>query len=93
MLLAYAFDVLSVHRVGFRCDARNVRSAAAIERLGAQFEGVLLGHRGAPDGGRSDTAVFSILRHEWPVLRERLQQRLAPFALPQDYAGRAVAAL
>lgn len=39
MLLGYAFEVLGVHRVAFRCDATNRRSAAAIERLGAQFEG------------------------------------------------------
>jgi RimJ/RimL family protein N-acetyltransferase len=62
-LLAYAFDVLEVHRVAFRCDARNLRSAAAIERLGATFEGVLRGHRNASDGSRADSAVFSILRH------------------------------
>ncbi|WP_426998896.1 GNAT family N-acetyltransferase [Pseudarthrobacter sp. N5] len=93
MLLAYAFDVLAVHRVAFRCDARNTRSAAAIERLGATFEGVLRGHRTAPDGGRSDTAVFSILQQEWPPVRLRLQERLAPFAWPHDYAERAFAAL
>ena len=66
MLLAYAYEVLEVHRVAFRCDARNTRSATAIERLGAQFEGILRGHRAAPGGGRADTAVFSILSQEWP---------------------------
>ena len=50
MLLAYAYEVLEVDRVAFRCDARNTRSATAIERLGAQFEGVLRGHRAAPGG-------------------------------------------
>jgi RimJ/RimL family protein N-acetyltransferase len=100
-LLAYAFDVLEVHRVAFRCDARNQRSAAAIERLGATFEGVLRGHRNASDGSRADSAVFSILRHEWPAARQELRRRLAPFALAGDeyrdgdgdYAGRALAAL
>jgi RimJ/RimL family protein N-acetyltransferase len=81
MLLAHAFDVLGVHRVAFRCDARNTRSASAIERLGATFEGVLRGYRAAPGGGRSDTAVFSILQHEWPSVRAGLEHRLAPFAV------------
>lgn len=79
MLLAYAFGGLGVRRVGFRCDARNRRSAAAIERLGARYEGTLRGHRGAPDGGRADTAVFSILAEEWPGVRAGLRQRLAPY--------------
>lgn len=73
-------------RVAFRCDARNTRSATAIERLGAQFEGVLRGHRAAPGGGRADTAVFSILSQEWPHVREDLRRRLAPFAVGADYS-------
>jgi len=93
MLLGYAFEVLGVHRVGFRCDATNLRSAAAIERLGAQFEGVLRGHRSAQDGGRSNTAVFSILASEWPRVRDGLRSRLAPFDVPAGYAVRTFAAL
>jgi RimJ/RimL family protein N-acetyltransferase len=83
LLLSYAFDILAVHRVAFRCDATNTRSAGAIARLGASYEGTLRSHRLAHDGGRSDTAVFSILRHEWPDVREGLLERLAPFALPE----------
>lgn len=93
MLLGYAFEVLGVQRVGFRCDAANVRSAHAIQRLGAQFEGVLRGQRRAPDGGRSNTAVFSILAEEWPGVREGLRSRLGPFAVPDSYAVRTFAAL
>jgi RimJ/RimL family protein N-acetyltransferase len=85
LLLGYAFDELGVHRVAFRCDARNTRSAAAIKRLGARFEGVLRGHRPAADGGRSDTAVFSVLAQEWPQIREDLRRRLAPFAVGADF--------
>jgi RimJ/RimL family protein N-acetyltransferase len=82
LLLAYAFEVLSVHRVGFRCDARNTRSAGAITRLGATYEGTMRGHRQAPDGSRSDIAVFSILRDEWPGIRQRLLERLGAWAEP-----------
>lgn len=92
MLLAHAFDALEVHRVVFRCDTRNTRSATAIERLGARFEGVLLGHRAAPGGGRADTAVYSILSQEWPHAREDLRRRLAPFALGTEGAVPTLAA-
>lgn len=87
LLLAYSFDVLDVHRVAFRCDARNTRSASAIQRLGASYEGTLRGHRFAPDGGRCDTAVFSILRDEWPNVRESLLGRLAPFEVPDNHCA------
>jgi RimJ/RimL family protein N-acetyltransferase len=86
-LLTFAFEVLHVQRVAFRCDARNVRSAAAIERLGATFEGVLRSHRTAPDGTRADSAVFSILHPEWPSVQRNLQHRLEPFAQQSDGVG------
>ena len=63
MLLAYAYEVLEVHRVAFRCDARNTRSATAIERLGAQFEGILRGHRRRPaEDGRTPPSFRSSRR-------------------------------
>ena len=76
MLLAHAFDQWQVNRVALRCDARNERSARAIERLGATREGRLRRHRIAPDGSVSDTLYFSILREEWPAVRAGLEGRL-----------------
>lgn len=76
-LLTHAFDVWGVERVALRADARNVRSLAAIERLGATREGVLRSHRLAPDGSRGDTVYFSVLRDEWPATRASLEARLA----------------
>ncbi|MDQ1175483.1 GNAT family N-acetyltransferase [Microbacterium sp. SORGH_AS_0421] len=76
LLLAHAFDQWQVNRVALRCDARNERSARAIERLGATREGRLRRHRIAPDGSVSDTLYFSILREEWPAVRAGLEGRL-----------------
>ncbi|MBO1267484.1 GNAT family N-acetyltransferase [Arthrobacter cavernae] len=87
LLLSYAFEVLDVHRVAFRCDTRNTRSANAIARLGAQYEGTLRGHRLAPDGSRADTAVFSILRPEWPEVRGKLLERLALYSVTLETAA------
>ena len=77
LLLQHAFEVLDVERVALRADARNARSIAAIQRLGAVPEGVLRSHRVAPDGSRGDTAYFSILADEWPGVRDGLLDRLA----------------
>jgi RimJ/RimL family protein N-acetyltransferase len=76
LLLRHAFESLDVARVALRADARNSRSIAAIRRLGAAPEGVLRSHRVAPDGSRQDTAYFSILRDEWPSVRDGLLARL-----------------
>jgi RimJ/RimL family protein N-acetyltransferase len=76
-LLEHAFDTLGLNRVALRCDARNLRSAAAIRRLGAVPEGVLRSHRVAADGTVGDTAYFSIVRDEWPAVRSGLEARLA----------------
>ncbi len=75
LMLGHAFEEWGVARVTLRTDARNARSRAAIARLGAQLDGVIRSHMRAYDGGVRDTASFSILRREWPEVRERLSSR------------------
>lgn len=75
--LRYAFDDLGAGRVGLKTDARNLRSQTAIERLGGIREGVLRRHMRLPDGFIRDSVYYSILRDEWPAVRDRLEERLA----------------
>jgi RimJ/RimL family protein N-acetyltransferase len=75
--LGYAFDELGATRVALKTDGRNLRSQAAIARLGAKPEGVLRRHIRMPDGFIRDTVYFSILADEWPAVRARLEERLA----------------
>ncbi|PZR53585.1 GNAT family N-acetyltransferase [Xylanimonas oleitrophica] len=77
LLLGHAFEEWGMQRVALRADARNVRSCAAIQRLGARPEGVLRKHRVAADGSTGDTAYFSVLDDEWPAVRAGLEARLA----------------
>ena len=77
LLLTQAFETWGVNRVALRCDARNDRSARAIQRLGGVPEGRLRRHRIAADGTVGDTLYFSILRDEWPAVRAALEARLA----------------
>lgn len=74
--LTYAFEELGATRVALKTDGRNLRSQAAIERLGAQREGTLRRHIRMPDGFIRDTVYFSILADEWPAVKTRLQERL-----------------
>jgi len=77
LLLGHAFDALGCARIALRTDVRNIRSQAAIERLGALREGVLRSHQYRPDGTRRDTVYFSVLAEEWPRVRAGLDARLA----------------
>lgn len=77
LLLGHAFEELGAERVTLKTDALNARSRAAIARLGAAYDGTLRHHRQRPDGSVRDTAYYSILAPEWPVVRQDLQGRLA----------------
>ncbi|MGB8858051.1 MAG: GNAT family protein [Ilumatobacteraceae bacterium] len=81
LLLTQAFERWEVFRVAICTDALNEQSRAAIERLGARFEGILRQHRAATGhlstpGTARDTAAYSILPDEWPAIRARLRSRL-----------------
>lgn len=72
LMLRHAFGALGVRRVTLKTDARNARSRAAIERLGAHLDGLLRAHLPASDGGARTSAVFSILEAEWPKVEKWL---------------------
>lgn len=77
MLLGHAFEALDCIAVEFRTHFQNRQSRAAIERLGARLDGVLRAHQRSADGALRDTAVYSILPHEWPAVKNGLMSRLS----------------
>ena len=77
LLLRHAFETAGAIRVCLKTDNRNLRSQAAIERIGGVKEGVLRRHRILPDGFRRDSAYFSIIDEEWPDVKARLEAMLA----------------
>jgi N-acetyltransferase len=87
LLLTHAFDEEGVQRVQFKTDLRNLRSQRAIERLGAQREGVLRDHMLLPDGYVRSSVVYSILRSEWPTVRARLDGLLERPWVPPAVPG------
>lgn len=76
LMLTHAFETWQVLCVSFYTDARNQRSRAALERLGAKFEGILRSHRMAADYIARDSVRFSILASEWPAVKEHLSRLL-----------------
>jgi len=76
LMLKYSFEQWQVLRVCLHTDVRNMRSRAAIERIGGKFEGILRAHRMAADFIARDSARFSIIAAEWPEVKTRLQRML-----------------
>ena len=78
LLLGAAFDH-GFGRVKIQADVLNSRSRAAILGIGAQFEGINRRVQRRSDGSWRDTAVYSVLADEWPVVQAGLQKRLDAF--------------
>jgi N-acetyltransferase len=76
LLLAHAFAAGAI-RVELVTDARNLRSQAAIAKLGAVREGTLRKHKITWTGHQRDTVVFSITQADWPAVEAALEARLA----------------
>ena len=76
LMLSHAFEVLEMNRVEFLTDFLNHTSRRAILRLGAKEEGVIRQHRIMPNGRVRDSVLFSILKHEWPGVKENLLFKL-----------------
>lgn len=78
LLLQHVFEQKEAIAVEFRTHYFNHVSRAAIERLGAKQDGVLRSHQIMRDGSIRDTVVYSILKHEWPAVKNNLVSKLLP---------------
>lgn len=76
LMLTHAFETLGLNRVELMTDYLNTTSRQAILRLGAKEEGVLRNHSIMPDGRERDSVVFSIVKNEWPGVKQNLEYKL-----------------
>ena len=76
LMLTHAFESLQLNRVEFMTDYLNTSSRQAILRLGAKEEGVRRNHMVMPNGRVRDSVVFSILKNEWPGVKQNLEYKL-----------------
>lgn len=75
LLLTYAFEALHMERIEFRADARNARSIVAMQGIGCTLEGTLRNNCTA-ETGRRDSVVLSIIKSEWPQVKEALVEKI-----------------
>lgn len=76
LMLRHAFEVLGCRRVELKTSARNLRSQAAMRRIGAMEEGTLRKHMINADGSARHSVYFSVIDDEWPQVRARLEVML-----------------
>lgn len=77
LLLRHAFEELGYRRVEFKTHAENAAARAALEGIGAVFEGVFRRHMSMPDGSVRDSAYYAVVDLDWPRVRAHLEARLA----------------
>jgi RimJ/RimL family protein N-acetyltransferase len=76
LMLTHAFQQWGFNRVELLTDVLNDSSRNAISRLGAQQEGILRNHMVMRDGRVRDSVLYSIIRSEWPAVKQSLRAKL-----------------
>ena len=75
LMMQHAFEKLAAERVEFKTDVLNMQARHALRNIGATEEGVLRSYNPMPDGRRRDAIYYSVLRREWPAVREILSNQ------------------
>ena len=77
LMASHVFDHLGYRRYEWKCNALNLASRRAAERLGFTFEGIFRQHM-VVKGQSRDTAWFAMLDHDWPARKQAFETWLAP---------------
>jgi len=76
LMMKLVFEDLGYRRYEWKCDALNAPSCAAAKRLGFEFEGIFRQATIYKQRNR-DTAWYSIIDREWPVIRQVFENWLS----------------
>ncbi len=79
LLFKHAFETLKCIRVQLKTDSLNVRSQAAIERIGAKKEGVLRNHMITPEGRIRHSVFYSVIDAEWEDVKKKLEEMMKKY--------------
>ena len=71
-MLKYAFDELNFERVEFKTDVLNERARKGLQKIGGKEEGVLRNHMTMWNNRRRDSIYYSVLKNEWPALKQTI---------------------
>lgn len=71
-MMRYAFEELHFERVEFKTDVLNERARQGLRRVGGIEEGILRSHMALWNGRRRTSIYYSVLKDEWPALKETI---------------------
>src|SRR3954463_9519009 len=77
LMLRHAFEQMKARRVMLKTDETNLKSRAAIARIGARQEGIFRNHMLVWGGRNRNSVIFSIIAEEWPEVKRKLEAKLA----------------
>ena len=71
-MMKYAFESLGFERVEFKTDVLNQRARQGLKNVGGIEEGILRSHMTMWNNRRRTSIYYSVLKEEWPGLKERI---------------------
>ncbi len=74
LLLTFCFEELKVIRVQLKTDENNIRSQKAIQKIGAQYEGILRNDMLRENGTKRNSAYYSIIDSDWETIKIELTE-------------------
>lgn len=77
LMARHVFETLGYRRYEWKCHNENAPSKVAARRLGFTFEGVFRQHM-ISKGANRDTAWFSMIDGEWPLIAKSFEAWLSP---------------
>jgi hypothetical protein len=77
LMAKHVFEDLGYRRYEWKCHNDNAASKVTAERLGFSFEGVFRKHS-ISRGANRDTAWYSMIDEEWPLLNAAFEAWLDP---------------
>jgi N-acetyltransferase len=71
-MMKYAFEELHFERIEFKTDVMNARARKGLQNVGGIEEGILRSHMTMWNNRRRTSIYYSVLKDEWPVLKETI---------------------
>jgi len=72
--LTHCFETLQLSRVQLKTDENNLRSRKAIQKIGAQFEGIFRNDMIRDNCTKRNSAYYSIIEEEWKDKKVKLAE-------------------
>ncbi len=76
LLLSYVFEELKFNRVTFEVNRLNKASRRAVEKLGAELEGILKQNQRNPLGELTDKCIYALFARDWEKTKQLLQDKI-----------------